>query len=172
MGQVMGHKVRWGVGVLAALTLVLAACGGGGSDGGSEQGSSSNGSSSNGSSSNSESNSGSSSSNGSGDGELDLGDVLSGDLEECVGLSGALASVSMLGLSNVPGMGNEVNEDEVNDAVNELEQYIPAELEDAFNTIRDSLNDGAGFDDPDVEAAFDEVEAYFDENCADLGNNN
>lgn len=155
----MSKSLRWGVAMATAFALVLTACGGGSSSKESAEGSSSGGNASESSSSGSSSND-----------ELDLGDVFSGDFERCAGLAGAVASVGILGLSNSFG-GAEIDRDEVNDAVSELEQYVPDELEGEFNTIRDGLTSGADLADPEIESAYESINAYLEETCAEFGGN-
>jgi hypothetical protein len=147
--------------LVATFALVVAACGGGSNE--TAEGNTSQGGSA-------ESGSGSSETN------RELGDVevgsFSGSLEDCMALSVSVASIGLLGVAETFGdatglTGADI--DEAEQALSEMEAKIPAELESQFNTIRDAYANGVSFDDPDVDAAFDDISTFLEAECSDLG---
>ena len=146
----MGKTLRFGVATAATLALLLAACGGG-SDSGTDA----------------------AASDSSGDGAdaaaQEMGEAIEsgnlGELDDCVGLAGAVATVALLPLAGSFGEATGVTDEEAKKAVEELEQYIPSELEGAFNTIRDAADNGAGYEDPAVESALNEIDQYLETEC-------
>jgi len=84
-----------------------------------------------------------------------------GNVQQCAQVGAAVARVSVV------AAGSQATGQDLGAARDALADVgsVPSELQGAFDTLESAFADGRGFDDPDVQSAYDEVRTWAEQEC-------